>query len=197
MERFRLLKETSTHPMPAIRKVKRWMLEFTASEELVRANCTEDVSIDWQQKLSNEQFLELYTRVGGPWNWFDRRMMAPAELTRLLQEPARAVGLLKSSTVGEVGFTETVCHSARDVEIAYFGLFPECIGGGLGTKLLTSVLKWAFDTIQKGNPRIWLTTCEWDSPAALPFYQRMGFQIRSEDVIEQRVPAGFDSPGIR
>ena len=183
--------------MPDVRHVKRWTLEFTAAPSLLTQNSTERVAIDWLQNISNDRFLDLYTRVGGPWNWFDRRMMPPAELARLLQEPARAVGLLKSSAAGEDGFTETIRQSDSELEIAYFGLFPECTGRGFGPKLLTSVLKWAIDTSHQDNPRIWLTTCEWDSPAALPFYQQMGFQISSEDMVEQRVPEGFGSADFR
>jgi GNAT superfamily N-acetyltransferase len=65
------------------------------------------------------------------------------------------------------------------MEIAYFGLFDEFIGRGLGGHLLTEAVgaAWTF-----GPARVWLHTCSFDHPAAIPNYTSRGFTpFRTEE----------------
>ena len=70
-------------------------------------------------------------------------------------------------------------EAEESVEIAYFGLLPEFLGLGLGGHLLTEATRAAWALHPR---RIWLHTCTFDHPAALPNYQARGFHItRTEE----------------
>ncbi|MEQ9406710.1 MAG: GNAT family N-acetyltransferase [Fuerstiella sp.] len=177
-----------------VRRVRRWTLEFVAhgdddSDAEPGLMPSEDV-IDWRQPVSVDLFLRLYTRVGSQWHWYDRRLMPPERLQVLLEDPNRHVGVLRTADGVEAGLVELYRHCDNETEIVYFGLYPEHIGRGLGRRLFRQVVRTARRQISDVG-RLWLTTCEWDSPTALPFYQRMGFRIVDEDVREQPVPEDF------
>ena len=70
------------------------------------------------------------------------------------------------------GYFELKADDEGGMEIAYFGLFDEFIGRGLGAHLLTE----AVDTAWSFAPnRVWLHTCSFDHPAAIPNYTSRGF----------------------
>ena len=58
-------------------------------------------------------------------------------------------------------------------EIVSFGVIPQEIGTGTAHLLMDALLS---DTLARGTTRIWLHTCTFDHPAAVPFYKRHGFQ---------------------
>jgi GNAT superfamily N-acetyltransferase len=114
-----------------------------------------------------------YRAVGGDWYWLDRLdwtlerwsawVTAPGhELWSCWVEGAPA-GYVELERVGD------------DVEVAYFGLLPAYVGLGLGGWLLTRAVERAWEL--GGVRRVWLHTCELDSPAALRNYQSRGFVV--------------------
>ena len=58
-------------------------------------------------------------------------------------------------------------------KIAIFGLLGGYHGRGLGGHALTIALRRGFEL----RPRVWLTTCSLDSPAALPNYRARGLEV--------------------
>jgi GNAT superfamily N-acetyltransferase len=72
------------------------------------------------------------------------------------------------------GYFELRRDADGGVEIAYFGLLEEFIGGGLGGHMLSEAARraWAFDA-----DRVWLHTSTLDHPAALQNYLKRGFVI--------------------
>lgn len=162
--------------------VKRWTLHFDSASDLPDAEPSG--SISWQSEVSVDDYLQLYVRTGSKWNWKDRLVMPEAELRRRLDSPRTQVGVLQNLAELDVGFAEFYAHTPTNVEICYFGLFPEFVGQGLGKGLLDMVIRAAQSRTTEDGV-VWLTTCEHDSPGALRFYQRMGFQIVKEDLIEQ------------
>ncbi|PYO77587.1 MAG: GNAT family N-acetyltransferase [Gemmatimonadetes bacterium] len=74
----------------------------------------------------------------------------------------------------------------RSVEIAYFGLFPDAIGQGLGKHILSCAVRdaWALEPA-----RVWLHTCTLDHPAALPNYQKRGFAPYKTETYEVNFPS--------
>jgi GNAT superfamily N-acetyltransferase len=62
--------------------------------------------------------------------------------------------------------------AGTEIEISYFGLFPEFIGSGLGRRLLSATLDaaWAL-----APARLFLHTCNTDHPSAFAFYRAGGF----------------------
>lgn len=144
------------------------------------------VSVQRKQAPTAEQYLHWYRGVGDDWNWGDRLRMDAGELTRYLAHPDVEVWVLQVGD-SEAGYCE-LDRRTSDVEIVYFGLFPDFIGRGLGKWFLDWSIRRAW-TERESSPaspvnRVWLHTCEGDHPAALPNYQRAGFeiyQVRNED----------------
>ncbi len=79
-------------------------------------------------------------------------------------ETERHVGLVELARRGEATTTE--------LEISYFGLFPEFIGQGLGRALMAATLIRAAEFAPH---RIVLHTCNTDHPSAFAFYRATGF----------------------
>jgi len=103
--------------------------------------------------------------------------MEDAALRALIQHPRVEIFVLYVK--GEVaGYAECDCRQAPDLELSYFGLLPEFIGQGLGTKFL----HWVIATAWSYEPqKFWLHTCTLDHPGALALYQRAGFVIFQQE----------------
>jgi GNAT superfamily N-acetyltransferase len=83
------------------------------------------------------------------------------------------------------GYSEIDRRKPGEIELAYFGLFPNAIGQGLGKYLLHWTLRVAW-SYQPG--RVWVHTCDLDHPAALPNYLKAGFQVYDEAFVDQWIP---------
>ena len=113
----------------------------------------------------------LYDTVGGPWLWYERRVMSDGDLAAIVHDPAVAIYVLYVRGV-PAGFAELDGRRMPDMELAYFGLTPEFVGRGLGRHLL----RWTIDAAWTREPRrLWVRTCDLDHPRALALYQRAGF----------------------
>lgn len=117
----------------------------------------------------------LYGSVGAAWHWTDRARMSDDALHDCL---LRAQVYVLSVAGVPAGYVELGApaerEGARSVEVAYFGLRPAFIGQGWGRFLLSYGVARAWEA---GAERVWLHTCNLDSPAALPNYQARGFVI--------------------
>jgi ribosomal protein S18 acetylase RimI-like enzyme len=114
----------------------------------------------------------LYRRAGAQWFWFSRLEITDDELRSLLNRPTSELFVAEREG-SEVGMAELDRSQPPDVEITFFGLFPEAIGRGLGRSLMSALLDRAWD---KAAARVWLHTCNLDAPAALTFYMKCGFR---------------------
>jgi GNAT superfamily N-acetyltransferase len=114
----------------------------------------------------------LFRRVGTPWLWFSRLVMADSDLTAILHDPAVEVYAVTDPRGTEVGLLELDFRSLPNCELSFFGLVPELNGKGLGRWLMAQAKSLAW---RKGVERFWVHTCTLDSPAALGFYIRSGF----------------------
>ena len=113
----------------------------------------------------------LYATVGGSYCWWLRRVAPDAEIERVLASPFIAIHVLYQRGA-PAGFFE-LDGRAGDVNLAYFGLMPHCIGQGLGTAFLRA----AIDAAWSASPHaIRVNTCTADHPRALPAYLRAGFR---------------------
>lgn len=132
-------------------------------------------------------FLYLYTTVGGPYDWTDLLRAPREEVAAFVADPAVELNVLywRGAPMGfyQLDFrTEGVCA------LAYFGLMPEAVGLKLGPWLLGTAIHdaWApgHASARKAGPiaKMTVNTCTLDHPAALPLYQKWGFQaVRRED----------------
>lgn len=118
-----------------------------------------------------DRYRRLFAAVGEDWLWFGRRALDDAALAAILGDPAvwcRAV--VRDGR--DVGLVELDSRTPGEVELAYFGLVPAAIGGGLGRALMTLALAEAWS---REPERVTVHTCHFDHPGALAFYRRSGF----------------------
>jgi GNAT superfamily N-acetyltransferase len=112
-----------------------------------------------------------FRQVGENLMWFSRIIMPDEKLAAILSHPdVHSFALLQGS--GFCGLLELDYRSAPECELAFFGLVPERLGAGLGRALMDEALRRAFAT---QITRLFVHTCTFDHPAALPFYIRSGF----------------------
>jgi GNAT superfamily N-acetyltransferase len=113
----------------------------------------------------------LYNTTGGPWLWYERRMLSDPDLAAIVRHPDVDVFVLYAS--GEpAGYAELDRRAMPDIELAYFGLLPDFVGRKLGLWFL----HWIIDAVWAREPqRLWVHTCSLDHPRALGLYQRVGF----------------------
>ncbi|BBD01946.1 MULTISPECIES: GNAT family N-acetyltransferase [Sphingobium] len=114
----------------------------------------------------------LFRRVGTPWLWFSRLVMADSDLAAILHDPSVEIYAVTDPRGTEVGLLELDFRSLPNCELSFFGLVPELNGKGLGRWLMAQAKSLAW---RKGVERFWVHTCTLDSPAALAFYVRSGF----------------------
>lgn len=133
-------------------------------------------------------FLYLYSTVGAAHDWTDMLRLAPDALKSFVCDPKVELYTLYRGGA-PAGFFQLDFRVAGGCDLAYFGLFPETVGQGLGPWLLSSAQHEAWRrTREPAIERMTVNTCTLDHPAALKTYQRAGFQpVRRETV--QRTPA--------
>jgi GNAT superfamily N-acetyltransferase len=125
------------------------------------------------QQIDNDhqRYRALFRKVGEPWLWFSRAVMADEKLAAILDDPkVEAYALHDGAT--DVGLLELDFRSDEEVELAFLGLAPGFIGQGAGRFLMEEAISRAF---AKPIRRFFVHTCTLDSPGALPFYIRSGF----------------------
>lgn len=162
---------------------KTTYLEMRAPRPRTDASPNGDVRVKRLVRPSVAEYRFLYNSVGRDYHWVDRNRMPDEELRRIVQDDRVEVHALQVD--GQpAGYAELDGRVPREIELAYFGLFPQFIGRGLGKWLLA----WAIDTAWSHGPdRVWVHTCDLDHPAALPTYLKAGFVVYDERVIEQVV----------
>jgi ribosomal protein S18 acetylase RimI-like enzyme len=138
--------------------------------------CTENCTVSFYRYL--------YSTVGEPWLWFERRLVGDAALVRQIQKPTIEIFVLYVRGV-PAGFFELDTAAPRETKLCYFGLIPDFIGRRLGPYLLQAAIDRAWS---RPLDRFWLHTSTFDHPKALSTYQKAGF------VVYARRPVSFEDP---
>jgi GNAT superfamily N-acetyltransferase len=120
----------------------------------------------------SDKYRALFRRVGSPWLWFSRLVMAEEQLRAILDHPGVEVFAVVDRAGIEVGMLELDLREPGTCELSYVGLIPELAGKGHGRWLMANALALAWRTDVQ---RVWVHTCTLDHPAALGFYRRSGF----------------------
>jgi GNAT superfamily N-acetyltransferase len=113
----------------------------------------------------------LYAEVGRRYHWVDRLSWSDDQIRAHLESGRVSIWLL-SVRGTPAGYFELRRDEDEAIEIAYFGLFDEFTGRGLGGHLLTRAVEQAW---RMTSCRVWLHTCSLDHPAALRNYVSRGF----------------------
>jgi GNAT superfamily N-acetyltransferase len=118
-----------------------------------------------------ESFRRLFRKIGEDWMWFSRLIMADEKLAAILGDPDVLSFALHDESEA-LGLLELDFRQRGECELSFFGLARAAIGKGLGRALMDEglALAWA-----RPISRLWVHTCTFDSPDALPFYIRSGF----------------------
>ena len=114
-----------------------------------------------------------YRTVGGNWYWVDRIPWTYAQWREWVEAPGYELWVCTVDGA-PAGFFELDRGLDGTVELAYFGLMPGYAGLGLGGWLLTQALNQAWAV--KGTTRVWVHTCDLDSPTAMANYTSRGMR---------------------
>lgn len=158
-------------------------LEMCKAPDAPLAPARSDVGLEFWEKPDAASYKSLFREVGEDWVWFGRLLMGDEELETLLSEPTRE-NYRPMKDGNALGTLELNYADPENVEIAYFGLVPGAIGGGIGRWLMGQGIEMAWSRPE--TKRVWLHTCTADSPQAIHFYRACGFNPfrRSIEVID-------------
>lgn len=164
-------------------------LEIPSREQFIPA-CSHDPAI--QVIEAHEPLVAfyrfLYATVGENYHWTDRLKWSDEQLLAYLALPTTTLLVLyvQGTPAGYVELNSDADEPGT--EVAYFGLFPQFHGRGLGKHLLSIGVQRAFDD---GATRVWVHTCTLDGPYALKNYQARGFQAYHATTHEQDISQTF------
>ncbi len=119
-----------------------------------------------------DAYRDLFRRVGQDWLWFGRLMMPEAELSAIITHPSVKIFTLRKNGTPEA-LLELDFREPGQCELAYFGLTAALIGTGAGAYLMDRAIEHAWS---EDIARFHVHTCTIDSPQALDFYRRSGFE---------------------
>jgi GNAT superfamily N-acetyltransferase len=136
----------------------------------------EPTDVGWHmrrvQTPTPDWYRNLYQSIGQEWLWFSRLDMNDGALTAIIQNPAVELYVVDAEE-GESGLLELDFRSARECELAFFGLKACLRGKGAGRWLMNRAIEKAWS---RPIRRLWVHTCTLDHPNALAFYIRSGFR---------------------
>jgi GNAT superfamily N-acetyltransferase len=118
------------------------------------------------------RYRNLVGRIGDRWLWISRAAMSDAEILAMLTAPGTQLHVLLKEDA-EIGIVELHADGPDSIEVNLFGVVPEAAGTGAARWMMLKALRQAFVPPVR---RVWLHTCTFDHPAALPFYQGLGFR---------------------
>lgn len=114
----------------------------------------------------------LYSTIGRDYYWVERLGIDDADLAGRISGEDIEISVLYGGGA-PAGYFELDFSEMPAVTLAYFGLFEDWIGRGIGAWLLGCAVSEAFS---RGADVMKVNTCTFDHPSALAFYQRMGFE---------------------
>ena len=127
-------------------------------------------------------FLYLYRTVGAEYEWTDMLALPDEELSAFVRdEKVELYALYRGGA--PAGFFQLDFRETGVCDLAYFGLFPEAVGQGLGAWFLGSAIQEAWSPVREPSiEKMTVNTCTLDHPSALATYQRSGFApVRREE----------------
>jgi GNAT superfamily N-acetyltransferase len=114
----------------------------------------------------------LFGKIGEDNMWFSRVIMTDEKLKAILCNP-KIESYVFYNQDQAIGILELNFEDMPNCELAFFGLTKDAIGHGIGRALMSQAI---FKAWAKPIDRLWVHTCHFDHPNALPFYQRSGFK---------------------
>ncbi|MBC6436938.1 MAG: GNAT family N-acetyltransferase [Rhodobacteraceae bacterium] len=156
-------------------------LEMTTRPVAAPVTLPPDVQLERAINPPVWYFLALYDAVGRDYEWqdrFDQAWADPGTLQAFVRDPDVVIWTALKHGWPQ-GFFTLDWRQACTCDLAYFGLVPQAVGGGLGRPLLETAIVTGWSGA--GVARMTVNTCTLDHPRALGLYQRVGFNpVRTE-----------------
>ncbi len=166
------IKITPLEPVTRM-KVTVTFMQMTSPPRGMLLSLPEGWFIEDDVKPTIAEYRMLQDRVGRDYCWWMRQAASDATLGTFLATAPVQIGLLRQGEAVR-GFFELDLTNPLDINLAYFGLFPDAVGHGVGRAFLDSVVRKAWG---QGTLTLRVNTCTADHPRALPLYQQAGFVI--------------------
>jgi len=131
-----------------------------------------------QSSVAPNIYKQLFRAIGEDYLWFSRLHMTDDALAAIFADPNYALYTLQKDS-RDLALLELDFRKANECELAFFGLTSDLIGTGAGRYLMNQAIKLAWD---QPITRFHVHTCTLDSPQALTFYMRSGFQPYKQEV---------------
>lgn len=179
----------ATSPRTKSVEVVTTHLEMLAPDDLRPAPCT-GLVFRKAEVACPELNRFFYTAVGGSWFWIDRLSWTYERWLAYLDRDQLHtwVGYVKETPAG---YCEIEQQADGYAEIRSFGLLPQFIGRGYGGDLLTRSVQQAWVL---GASRVWLHTCNLDSPRGLKNYLARGFRVFRTVQATELIPIEMPGP---
>jgi ribosomal protein S18 acetylase RimI-like enzyme len=157
------------------RSIDRFYLHLFSSNDLIPSNYKEknlEVILEKEPSVNFCKFL--YKEVGRDFFWRDRLKWSDQDWLDYISNDFFKLYILKQNNE-LAGYYELLYDpKISSMEIAYFGIFKEFFGKGIGGYLLTDAILTSFN--QKIN-KVWVHTCTLDHPNALKNYLARGMKV--------------------
>lgn len=164
---------------------RRTYLEMRSPDALVPGHPPAgDIAVRHESPCTPALYRALYLGVGAEHRWTDRAAWSDEQIAAHLARPGLGVWTLRMAG-DAAGFFELEPLPDGSVQVAYFGVMPAFIGRGLGGYLLTEAVRTAWTYTPT---RVWLHTCTFDHPSALPNYLARGFAVTGTEDYEASGP---------
>lgn len=140
--------------------------------------------------MEPEFFRFMYEQVGRDYKWWYFLQKTKKELQEYLDNKESYTLMYGASPMG---FALTEVIGPMEINLSYFGLTKYGIDlkiTNMGSAFLGSIISnLRQDARFEGkNPRFWLYTTNRDHPAAIPAYQKVGFQITKRKTNREWIP---------
>lgn len=160
-------------------------LDLARSDWTPRGTMPEfDIEIAREPAPSVALYRDLYDKVGRPWLWYERRLMADAALASLLSHARHELHIARDQDT-LVGFFELDGSEGNGIELAFFGLSMPYVGRHVGPWLLDRAIEQAF---AGGAESLMVNTNTLDHPGALGTYCKAGFRLVRRETKELNDP---------
>jgi GNAT superfamily N-acetyltransferase len=146
-------------------------LEMRAKPDAPAVRLPEGVTIVPMNRTDLNAYRVLFRKIGADWLWYSRLIMTDAELAMTLSDPGVEAFVIRDEN-DNIGLLVLDFRKPGSCELVFLGLVAGATGKGLGRALMSFAIERAWS---RPIERLWVHTCTFDSPAALPFYVRSGF----------------------
>jgi len=157
------------------RSIDRFYLHLLSRNNLIPSNCKEkNLKVILEKEPTVDFCKFLYKEVGRDFFWRDRLKWSDQDWLNYISNDFFKLYILKKNNE-LAGYYELLYDpKIPAMEIAYFGIFKEFFGKGIGGHLLTDAILTSFN--QKIN-KVWVHTCTLDHPNALKNYLARGMKV--------------------